>query len=202
MSLQTVRNYNLGNKKSYPKSTNLLNETEIDRLKKQTGLSERSIRQAFMTFQQFDINNDGSISRNELQNALYAMGIKQSESNFMVQQLLQRIIATNDQSITLFDFIQLIQEQANKRAELEVNRDQKKKTFDIINILDAFVAMGGNPDQTGRVKAQNVKNVVETYGLSVDIDALMMLLDRDGNGAVDFQEFSFLFSESSSVAKK
>jgi len=57
--------------------------------------------------------------------------------------------------------------------------------------LDAFIALGGNRDQSGVVSTEKLRQAVKTdFALPVDIDRLIRAADTDGSGFIDFEEFS------------
>jgi len=47
------------------------------------------------------------------------------------------------------------------------NNDEDQINYDYI---DAFVAMGGNPDTTGTVKRQKVISIIEEFELTIDME--------------------------------
>ena len=57
--------------------------------------------------------------------------------------------------------------------------------------LDAFIALGGNRDQSGVVSTEKLRTAVKCdFALPVDIDRLIRDADTDGSGFIDFEEFS------------
>jgi calmodulin len=57
--------------------------------------------------------------------------------------------------------------------------------------LDAFVALGGNKDQSGVVSTDRLREAVrDDFALPVDIDRLIREADADGSGFIDYDEFS------------
>ena len=61
-------------------------------------------------------------------------------------------------------------------------------------IVSAFVAMGGNSDRTGAIQTDKLTKACQEFGLTIDIDALIREVDDDGNGTVDFDEFTMMMS--------
>ena len=62
--------------------------------------------------------------------------------------------------------------------------------------MSAFVAMGGNSDRTGAIQTEKLTAACQEFGLTIDIDALIREVDDDGNGTVDFDEFTMMMSTS------
>lgn len=58
--------------------------------------------------------------------------------------------------------------------------------------MSAFCAIGGNNDKSGEVCVQKLTNSLYEFGLTIDIQRLINEIDEDGNGTVDFDEFSKL----------
>ena len=57
--------------------------------------------------------------------------------------------------------------------------------------LDAFVALGGNRDQSGVVSTELLRDAVRfDFALPIDIDRLIRESDTDRSGFIDFEEFS------------
>lgn len=62
-----------------------------------------------------------------------------------------------------------------------------------IDILNAFVAMGGNPDKTGAVQKKRLVEVIKViFGLTIDIDAMFEEAGLDIEDELSYYEFSCL----------
>ncbi len=65
--------------------------------------------------------------------------------------------------------------------------------------LDAFVALGGNRDQSGVISTDRLREAVrDEFALPIDIDRLILDTDADGSGFIDFEEFSTMLKMPSS----
>ena len=83
---------------------------------------------------------------------------------------------------------------------LKVVESQKEKVenFDGENdMVDAFVACGGQADKTGHVKRDTLAKIIkQDFGLTIDIEDLINKIDTDGSGEIEFEEFKILLSSS------
>eukprot|EP00288_Rhodomonas_lens_P018182 CAMPEP_0177712690 /NCGR_PEP_ID=MMETSP0484_2-20121128/12536_1 /TAXON_ID=354590 /ORGANISM="Rhodomonas lens, Strain RHODO" /LENGTH=304 /DNA_ID=CAMNT_0019224521 /DNA_START=113 /DNA_END=1024 /DNA_ORIENTATION=- len=61
--------------------------------------------------------------------------------------------------------------------------------------LMAFMTLGGQPDGTGSIRADSLRDFVKRFELGIDIDALITEVDEDGNGALELKEFSDMLTE-------
>jgi hypothetical protein len=59
----------------------------------------------------------------------------------------------------------------------------------------AFVALGGAPDLTGNVDADDLREVCRKFNLTIDIDAFIREHDEDDSGRLEIEEFSALFAK-------
>ena len=66
---------------------------------------------------------------------------------------------------------------------------------DETELLDAFVAMGGEPDGEGCVDAQKlIATIKNEFQMTIDIEALIEEIDEDGSGEIEFDEFKALLA--------
>jgi Ca2+-binding EF-hand superfamily protein len=72
---------------------------------------------------------------------------------------------------------------------IALQKQTEELTGDESDILDAFVAMGGNGDATGEISARLLRETIHTFGLTVDIDQLIREADTDASGFIDYEEF-------------
>ena len=47
-------------------------------------------------------------------------------------------------------------------------------------MVSAFVALGGNPDKTGEIDIEKLRNTIEKFELTIDIEGLIEETDKDG----------------------
>ena len=60
-------------------------------------------------------------------------------------------------------------------------------------LLEAFVAMGGQPDGDGCINADKlIQTIKNEFEMTIDIEALIEEVDEDGSGEIEFDEFKEL----------
>ena len=70
---------------------------------------------------------------------------------------------------------------------------KKEEEDDVSDVLDAYVAMGGEEDGGGNVDAEKLKYIIkEELAMTIDIEALIRQVDEDGSGEIEFGEFQTL----------
>lgn len=88
-------------------------------------------------------------------------------------------------SIDFAEFLKVIENQ-KERAE---NFDDES------DMVDAFVACGGNNDKSGHVKRETLIRIIkQDFGLTIDIEDLINRVDTDGSGEIEYEEFKTLLS--------
>jgi len=61
------------------------------------------------------------------------------------------------------------------------------------DLLDAFVAMGGEPDGDGAINAEKLIATIKVeFEMTIDIEKLIKEIDEDGSGQIEFGEFTAL----------
>ncbi|CUG89219.1 Hypothetical protein, putative [Bodo saltans] len=64
------------------------------------------------------------------------------------------------------------------------------------DLLEAFVAVGGQSDSNGEVDLSKMRAVVGEFQLNVDLDKIIAEMDNDGSANIDFGEFASLIRDS------
>ena len=73
---------------------------------------------------------------------------------------------------------------------IENQKEREEKFDDESDMIDAFIACGGNPDKGGHVKKETlVKIIKHDFGLTIDIEELINKIDTDGSGEIEYGEF-------------
>ncbi len=75
---------------------------------------------------------------------------------------------------------------------------QKEKVIadnDETDLVDAFMACGGNADKSGCVERSTLVRIIKVdFGLQIDIEELIDAIDADGSGEIEFGEFKELLT--------
>ena len=62
-------------------------------------------------------------------------------------------------------------------------------------MLDAFVAMGGEPNGDGAIDAEKlIRTIKDEFEMTIDIEKLIEDIDEDGSGQIEFDEFKMLLT--------
>jgi Ca2+-binding EF-hand superfamily protein len=137
-------------------------------------------REAFLSF---DRDRNGTIDIWELRQVLEAMGQNPTE-----EELFQMISEVDDNMSGCIDFREFIQ-------VIELQKDRAENFDDESDMIDAFVACGGQPDKSGFVGKDTLVRIIKfDFGLTIDIELLINAIDTDGSGEIDYQEFRVLLS--------
>ena len=132
------------------------------------------IWEAFMAH---DFDNLGFISVNDLKFALNLAGelVTEDENFWMIAQ-------ADPQGTGKIQFSQFKQLITTKR--------ENERGSSAEDLLDAFVAMGGEPDGEGAVDATKlIRTIKEEFEMTIDIEKLIEEIDEDGSGQIEFGEF-------------
>ena len=147
------------------------------------GLTQDEIDGCRDAFLAFDKDRSGTIDVWELRQVLEAMGQKPTE-----EELFQMISEVDDNmsgSIDFGEFLKVIETQKERAAQFDDESD----------LIDAYVACGGEPDKSGHVDAEVlIKIIKHDFGLTIDIEELIKAIDTDGSGEIEFEEFKELLT--------
>lgn len=146
-------------------------------------LSQEEIDGCREAFLAFDKDRSGTIDIYELRDVLVAMGQDPTEEELF--QLLNSVDEDGTGEIDFAEFLKVI----------EVQKEQAENADDESDMIDAFVACGGEPDKSGCVKRETLVRIIKLdFGLPIDIEALINKIDTDGSGEIEFDEFKALLS--------
>ena len=156
-----------------------MTEEEMEQL--QTTQTEQIIQ----VFLQYDHEHRDEISHNDFKLAMEALGECITEK--MQYQMLQEADPTNKGYIDYISF----------RAAVEKKRAGEQRSSKA-ELLDAFIAMGGEEDGDGSIDADLlVKIIKHDFQMTIDIEALILEIDEDGSGEIEFDEFKALLQSKS-----
>lgn len=143
-------------------------------------LSEDDIQYCQRAFQELDENVQGEIKAEDLNLALELVGYKQRAHK--VNKMISEIDEYNTGIIKFKDFLVLF----SKLKYAGMQDDDQ-------DMIDAFVAMGGQEDTSGHVDAKKLITIIKMeFGLTIDIEGLIREVDTDGSGEIEFGEFKEL----------
>lgn len=128
-------------------------------------------------FQMFDKNGDGRISKDELNDSLKKLGIFIPDDE--LTQMIEKIDVNGDNYVDIEEFRELYQSLMNDKDEEE-------------DMLEAFKVFDQNGD--GYISVDELMSVLVSLGLKQgktveDCKKMIMKVDVDGDGRVNFLEF-------------
>ena len=154
--------------------------------KKNSGmpLSGREIDACREAFVAFDKDKSGTIDVWELRQVLADMGQAPTEEELFA--MMAEVDDNMSGSIDFPEFLAVVESQKTQAEQLSKNND----------MLDAFVACGGNADKTGSVSRETlVKIIKHDFQLTIDLEELIDSVDTDGSGEIEYDEFRVMLSE-------
>ena len=138
-------------------------------------------------FMEFDTNDSGEIPANKIHKVFENMGIDDDQDEIF--RFLSDIDPENSGIIKYSDFKPRIMEREMEKIRAQDDTDE---------LLDAYVAMGGDEDGGGCVDADKlISTIKEEFGMTIDIEKLIEEVDEDGSGEIEFEEFVELLTGSS-----
>ena len=149
------------------------NEEEDERL------ADDKVWDAFMAF---DYNKTGHMATNDLKNALEHLGETVTEEQTFL--MIATADPANNGTIQFNQFKALVDE----KRENEGGSTEEE-------LLEAFVAMGGQPDGDGFIDADKLISTIKNdFEMTIDIEKLILEIDEDGSGEIEFDEFQQLLA--------
>lgn len=137
-------------------------------------------REAFLSF---DKNRNGSIDVWELRQVLEMMGQKPSDEELF--QIMSEVDENKLGSIEFAEFLKVIEKQKEKTI----------KNYDDSDLVDAFVACGGQADKSGYILKDTIVRIIKhDFGLTIDIEDMISKVDHEGSGQIRFDDFKVLLS--------
>ena len=143
---------------------------------------EEERAQIWQCFGQYDYDQQGFISTSDLKSALEHLGERVKESQ--VFKMISEYDPNNTGQLTFYQFKSLV----------TTKRENERGTSDA-DLLDAYVALGGDEDGGGCVDAALlIQTIKEKFEMTIDIEALILEVDEDGSGEIEFDEFKELLA--------
>lgn len=155
---------------------------EKSRRSLQESAAEKKYKDYRAAFKRYDINGDGRLDIWEIKQVFKDVGIQPSEDD--IKQITQAIDNSNEDGLTFEEFVSVMEKEHGSKEE-----GDERET------LEAWVALGGSLDHTGSIDSDKLKKIINDFSLTVNIDELLELLDSDGSGQIEYDEFRLLFSD-------
>ena len=138
--------------------------------------------QIYACFFQYDYNKEGIMNTTDLKGALENLGEKVSDTQ--VYRMIADVDPNNTGTLNFYSFKDIV----------SAKREDERETSDA-DLLDAYVAMGGDQDGGGCVDADVlIRTIKQEFEMTIDIEALIAEVDEDGSGEIEFDEFKELLA--------
>lgn len=138
-------------------------------------LTEDEVADLKEAFAMFDINGDGSIEPNELQQVMRKLGQNPTEKE--LSEMISSVDDNGDKEIDFEEFLVLMKSRIGER-------DPEKELKDAFAVFDT--------DKSGSIDRKELKRLMKKLGQALteaELDAMMDEVDTDGDGVISFQEF-------------
>ncbi|CAN0003213.1 unnamed protein product [Ascophyllum nodosum] len=147
-------------------------------------LSQEEVDACHEAFREADVNKRGHIDVWELRVVLQELGQNPTDKEFF--EIVSSVDIEMKGIIDFDSFIKIVARQKRIRSAWSGNNE---------DLVDAFVACGGNPDETGSADASKIVKIVKTdFRLDVDIEGIIDALDVDRTGKLGFAQFKEMLS--------
>lgn len=153
-----------------------------------TRMNKREIDLARAAFKEFDKDKSGSIDQKDLKALFKDMRIHLTDTDIF--QMISVIDEGNSGAIDMQEFLRVTEENKVPESRGEYGAE----------ISDAYVACGGNADETGFVNRHVIGKLIEGgTDLEVDINRMVDDADKDRSGEMEFGEFKDLLNGDADV---
>jgi len=201
--------------KEAPKETGSKYTSEAeDLMKSVSDLLKKKRLRASDLFKKIDASGDGNVSGPELRTGLAELGFKLSDSD--LANIMSVIDKDGGGEVSVKEFDRAIraaeklpskkvkedQAAAAKKARggiTDEDKEEFRQIFCLFKQLSQFRNEGSDAsvelidwDDSGTITVEDLEQLLETVGLKLtppQMEAMMMEIDADGNGEIDFQEF-------------
>lgn len=146
-------------------------------------VTETDIELCTRIFNSLDEKSRGYLNYNEQQMGLKQVGVEFSHSNVFHKMISE--LPDQSGSIRFSDFQRIYQ----KRRDCLIDGD------DPGDVLGAYVALGGEEDGGGNIDADRLIDIIKNeFEMTIDIEGLINVIDKDGSGEIEFEEFQALLN--------
>jgi arsenite methyltransferase len=142
---------------------------------KSSQLTEAQLDELKEVFDLFDTDGNGSLSREEVANAMNYLGMNPTVEE--LEAIFIRIDADLSDTIEFSEFVEWVSNQINLNAEQEL--------LEIFKLIDL--------DGNGSISEDELRYLLDALKLNLsdqEVTALMQQADLDGNGVIDYNEFA------------
>ena len=153
-----------------------------------SNLSEQQIRDYKEAFSIFDKDGDGTITIHELSTVLQSLGQNPTEEE--LEEIIREVDIDGNGEVDFNEFTLLM----SKRLKATEQEDNLQDAF---NIFDE----SGN----GEIVASNLFNVLSKLGENItleEINEMIIQIDINGDGKIDYSEFVQLMTGKTAVKNK
>jgi Ca2+-binding EF-hand superfamily protein len=147
-------------------------------------LSEEEVQELWEAFKEFDADNSGVISPQELGEVMRSLGQNPNEAS--LHEMIKEVDVDGSGGIDFEEFkTLLIAKQGNRKSRL-------KMAFSVFD-----------EDNNGQITAQELQGVMSQFGLTdKELDEIVQEVDVDGDASIDFEEFCKLMQSQDQVSYK
>eukprot|EP00854_Cymbomonas_tetramitiformis_P015815 gene15815-18756_t len=141
-------------------------------------MSEDDIEVCRRSYRQLDRDGSGVLDAVELKGLLQELGNNRTEEE--VRLMIQQVDESAKGEINFGDYLKIVE---TNKASYETED---------METLEAWQALGGCSDTSGRIEAAKLVGLVSDFGLCVD-DELNGVVDSDGS--ISYEKFKNLLSD-------
>lgn len=154
-------------------------------------LSQVNVRKAFTYF---DKNRDGKLTIKEFKSVMHDLGYKSVDKRFIRQMFAEATRKGNGQTLTYDEFVEFLQSKFSSNNDNDSNvQSSPNMQFDIETLFNCY-----DLDKNGYIEPKELRKVMKRLiGQKLskrDIEEMINVADRNGDGLLDKTEFALLCS--------
>ncbi|ETS83025.1 Calmodulin [Pestalotiopsis fici W106-1] len=149
-----------------------------------SALTEEQIEQFKLAFDLFDKDKTGDITAAELGEVMRELGLSPSDAE--LKDMVDEVDVDQNGSIDFNEFLTMMSHKVEPS-------DAEKELREAFKVFDR--------DNSGTISAAELRNVLTSLGENLtdeQIDEMIQSADKDGNGAIDYDEFALLMTQGTS----
>lgn len=147
-------------------------------------MTEEQIEQFKLAFDLFDKDKTGDITAAELGEVMRELGLSPSDAE--LKDMVDEVDVDQNGSIDFNEFLTMMSHKVEPS-------DAEKELREAFKVFDR--------DNSGTISAAELRNVLTSLGENLtdeQIDEMIQSADKDGNGAIDYDEFALLMTQGTS----